>query len=132
MRFRNSYYELDYDAKRNQIQWKIKGYWPSVEAIPDLEADWASLLEVVRKPGFNILADLSEMTVPPRDVQEMLTLLHGRLAHGVNKMAIVTSSAGLRRLFRQVGSISGTVYLICHFTNRQQAQIWLDKSQSAS
>ncbi len=128
MRFKNSYYELDYDAKRNQVQWKLKGYWPSLASVPDLEEDLESLLEVVRKPGFSILADLSEMVVPPRDVQDLLTDLHDRLAHGgVRKMAIVTGSASLRRLFRQLGSLSGTVYLICHFVTRQQAQTWLDK-----
>jgi hypothetical protein len=130
MALENKYYELSYDAARNQIQWKIKGYWAAVTDVPNLEADWASTLKEVPKAGFNILADLTEMSVPPREVQDMLTLLHDRLTHGgVNKMAIVTSSAALRRLFRQVGSLSGTVYLTCHFVDRQRAQIWLDKTQ---
>jgi hypothetical protein len=127
MGFNNTHYELDYDADRNQIQWKIKGHWASVAEAPDLETDWASVLDKARKPGFNILADLTEMSVPPPEVQERLAELHHRLAHGARKMAIVSTSASLRRLFRQVGTVSGTVYLICHFISRQQAQTWLDQ-----
>lgn len=129
MMFQNDYYELDYDAAKNQVQWKIKGLWNSIKDVPHLEADWAAVLQLARQPGFNILADLTEMAIPPREVQDMLTELHDRLTHGgVNKMAIVTSSATLRRLFRQVGSLSGTVYLTCHFVDRQRAQAWLDKN----
>jgi len=125
----NKFYDLGYDPKRNQINWKVKGYWASVNVVPNMEKEWNSMLAKARKPGFNILADLTEMKVTPQDVQELHTKVQQQIVQaGVQKIATVTASAVTRMSVTQIGSVSGITQMVSDFDDLKKAQAWLDET----
>ena len=125
----NEFYDLDYDPKRNQINWKVKGWWASVNKVPNMEKDWNSMLAKVRKPGFNILADLTEMKAPPQDVQELHAKVQQQIIQsGVQKIATITASAVTRFSVKQIGTVSGITQMVSDFNDPTKAQAWLDEA----
>jgi hypothetical protein len=125
----NKFYDLDYDLKRNQINWKVKGYWASVDEVPNMEKDWNSILKQVKKPGFNVLADLTEMKAPPQDVQELHAKVQQQIIGlGLQKIAAVTASAVTRFSVKQIGTVSGVTQKIGDFNDLKKAQAWLDEA----
>ena len=126
--FTNEYYELDYVPAKNQINWKVKGYWPSVKVVPNMEKDWDAVLARARKPGFNILADLTEMQLAPQEVQDLHAKVQQHLIQaGVRKIAAITKSALLRMTVNNIGTVSGMKQLMGQFNDKAKAQAWLDE-----
>ena len=122
----NEYYELDYVPAKNQINWKVKGYWPSVKAVPNMEKDWETILARTRKPGFNILADLTEMKLAPQEVEDLHAKVQQRLIKaGVRKIAVVIQSALVSMTVSNIGAVSGMNQLIGQFNDIAKAQAWL-------
>jgi len=125
----NKFYDLDYDSKKNQISWKVKGYWASVNEVPNMEKDWNSMLKQAKKPGFNILADLTEMKAPPQDVQELHAKVQQQIIGlGLQKIALVTASAVTRFSVKQIGTVSGMTQKSGDFNDLKKAQAWLDEA----
>ncbi len=125
----NEFYDLDYDPRRNQINWKVKGYWASVNEVPNMEKDWKSMLAKTRKPGFNILADLTEMQVTPQDVRELHAKVQQQIIQsGVQKIATVTVSAVTRFSIKQIGTVSDITQMVSDFNDLEKAQAWLDEA----
>ncbi len=127
--FTNQYYDLSYDASKNQIYWKVKGFWPSVQVVSNMEADWQNTLGQARKPGFNVLADLLDMKAPPQDVAD----LHGKvqqqiISQGMRKIAMVTGSALVSMSVKNIGTVSGMAQLANEFETVRAAQVWLDEA----
>ncbi len=125
----NEFYDLDYDPERNQINWKVKGYWASVNEVPNMEKDWKSMLAKARKPGFNILADLTEMKVTPHDVQELHAKIQQQIIQsGVQKIATITTSTMTRISVKNIGSVSGITQMASDFNDPMKAQAWLGET----
>jgi hypothetical protein len=127
--YTNKYYDLDYDPVKNQINWKVKGFWQSVDIVPSMEADWESTLGRARKPGFNILADLTTMKSPPQDVKELHAKVQGRIIEaGVYKLAVVIDSPLTNLSVTSIGKKSGMNQLTTNFSDEKSAQAWLDEA----
>ena len=127
--YTNEYYELDYNSAKNQINWKVKGFWRSVGTVPDMEKHWDSILARAKKPGFNILADLTEMKAPPQDVKDLHAQVQGRIVEaGVHKLAVIIGSALVDMSVQNIGKKSGMSQLTTNFADLASAQVWLDKS----
>ncbi len=127
--YTNEYYDLNYSPVKNHINWKVKGYWRSVNAVPNMEQNWDSVLARAKKPGFNILADLTEMKAPPQDVQDLHTQVQGKIVEaGVHKLAVVIGSALVDMSVKSIGSKSGIIQLTTNFADTASAQAWLNES----
>ena len=127
--YTNEYYDLNYSPIKNQINWKVKGYWRSVNAVPNMEQNWDSTLAQAKKPGFTILADLTEMKAPPQDVQDLHAQVQGKIVEaGVHKLAIVIGSALVDMSVKSIGRKSGITQLTTNFADTASAQAWLDES----
>lgn len=125
--FKNQYYELDYDATKNQVNWMVKGFWPSVEVVPDMERDWNAILNQTR-PGFTILANLLTMKASPPDVVQLHARVQQRIiARGLRKLATVTQSAILSLNLQTIGRTSGITQFSAEFNSIPMAQAWLDE-----
>jgi hypothetical protein len=125
----NKYYDLNYDAKRNQINWKVKGYWASAQEVPNMELDWTTVLNQAKKPGFNILADLTEMQTPAPDVQKLHAKIQQQILRlGVHKLATLTKSALTRVSVKNIGTTSGINQLTSDFNDTIKAQAWLNEA----
>jgi hypothetical protein len=127
--YTNKYYDLDYDPVKNQINWRVKGFWKSVGVVPSMETDWESTLARARKPGFNILADLKTMKSPPQDVKELHAKVQGRIIEaGVHKLAVIIDSPLTSLSVTSIGKKSGMNQLMTQFSDKKNAQAWLDKA----
>ena len=127
--YTNEYYELNYDPTKNQVNWKIKGFWRSVDAVPSMERNWNSVLAQAKKPGFHILADLTEMKSPPQDVKDLHAKVQGEIIEaGVHKLAVVIGSALVDMSVKSIGRKSGINQLTTNFADTASAQAWLDES----
>ena len=125
----NEFYDLDFNPARNQINWKVKGYWSSVKNVPNMEKDWKSMLAMAKKPGFNILADLTEMKVAPPDVQALHAKVQQQIIQsGVHKIDTITNSALTRMAVTNIGTVSGITQMVSDFNDSKKAQAWLDET----
>jgi hypothetical protein len=124
----NQYYDLSFDMLKNQINWKVKGYWSSAKNVPNMEKDWDDVISKAIKPGFNILADLSDMKTPPEDVNNLHTKVQQKIIkNGVHKIATITSSSLLKVVVSNIGTKSGVNQLSASFPDMKSGQEWLSK-----
>ena len=127
--YTNEYYDLNYDPTRNQINWKVKGFWRSVDVVTDMEKHWDTVLARAKKPGFHILADLTEMKSPPQDLKDLHAKVQGRIIEaGVHKLAVIIGSALVDMSVKSIGRKSGMNQLTTNFADTASAQVWLDES----
>jgi hypothetical protein len=122
------YYELAYDREKNRVHWKIKGYWPSVDAVPNFHADWGKAMAEVAQ-GFTILADLREMRPAPPDVAELHQGKQKELMElGCRKAVQVSSDAVTVMQINRVAKKSGMGSVLRAFDNLSEADAWLDEA----
>jgi hypothetical protein len=127
--YTNEYYDLDYDPAKNQINLKVKGFWRSVDVVPNYEKDWSAVIAQAKKPGFNVLSDLTEMKSPPQNVEELHAKAQKKVvAAGVHKIAEVTASALVDMSVQHIGKRSGMIQMTSNFSDEASAQAWLDSS----
>lgn len=128
--YRNEYYDLSYDPAKNQINWKVKGFWRSPDVVPDVEKHWDAILARAEKPGFTILADMTEMKAAPPEVEAIHRRIQQKtMALGVRKVATIVSQSVIAGLAgKRVGRELGYDQVARNFNDRAKAQAWLDES----
>ncbi len=126
--YTNKYYDLDYDVAHNQIYWTVRGFWSSVDVVPNIVQDWEAVLARVKEPGFKVLADLSELKALPEDVEAQAVRIQKKIIQaGVSKAAEFTTSAMTRMTVHTIGIHSGLKQLSATFNSIEKAQAWLDE-----
>lgn len=127
--YTNKYYNLNYNPAKNQINWKVKGFWKSIDVVSNMEKDWHELLNQAKKPGFNIFADLTEMKIPPQDVRELHAKIQKQIIDmGVYKIAVVVAPLAITNFaVKIIGEKSGINQLTKDFEDKIKAQDWLDE-----
>ncbi len=127
--YTNDYYDLSYNSAKNQINWKVNGFWGSVEEVPDMEKHWNAVLARAKKPGFNVLGDVTEMKPPPKKVQALHEKIQVEIVKsGVRKLAVIVGSALADMTVRQIGKRSGLTQMTRNFADQASAQTWLDEA----
>lgn len=128
MMYKTEYYELDFSPAKNQIDWKVKGFWRSVDVVPELEGQWDAILNQV-KPGFRVLADMTEMKAAPQPVEALHMRIQQKiLATGASKVATIVSASAIAALAgKRVGKDTGFIEIAQNFTDQAAAQAWLDE-----
>lgn len=122
---KNNYYEINLDNEKNQIYFKVKGFWPSLDAVPNFEEDWMKIGRSAKK-GFTIIADLLDMEPFPNDVDDLNTQVQGKLmGMGVRKVAQV-ASVEVAGAVNQMAKKGGIRHILRAFYDVPTAKKWLD------
>ena len=123
--FGNNYYKLKPDTEKNRIYFSVVGSPPNLQAIPNFESDWIKAMSIV-KPGFTVLADMTEMGKYPEDVDKINKKVQADMMEkGCSKIAHVAKP----EIVMQVNSHSndsGMRHLLRGFFNKKNAELWLD------
>jgi len=126
--YTNDYYDLSYDRAKNQINWKVKGFWKSAQEVPDMEKHWDSIFAQAKKPGYNILGDVTEMKPPPQDVQDLHQKVQAKIVQlGVHKLAVIVGSALTDMTVKHIGKKSGLTQMTRNFADKASGQAWLNE-----
>ena len=124
---KNEYYELAYDSARNWIHWTMRGFWPSMNDVPDFASDWAKAVEAT-KAGWKIYANLSELKVMPDDVKnaqdEQQRVL---MEKGCQRVCCLIDSAVTKLSLNTVLKNSGMSSIVQYFTadEAEDGKTWL-------
>lgn len=121
----NTYYEFQVDTNKNRIYLTIKGFWKSVDIVPDYEKDGLKATKKMKK-GFTVLTDLTEMKTPPGHVVDIhISLQKKMVENGLAKTAEIIPSSVLKLSVNRMSEESGMLKRI--FDDRKEAEEWLDR-----
>jgi hypothetical protein len=121
----NEYYELAYDASKNWVFWTMRGYWPSMAAVPNFEKDWDTVQARV-KPGFKILADISKLKAMPEDVKTAQDRRQAKLMQdGCARLAAIIESSVTKISMNEALRSSGMDKILHYCTSISEAEAFL-------
>ena len=122
---KNAYYELAYDTAKNRIYWTMKGFWKSMDVVPDFDKDWDTAQRMTRS-GWTIFADLSALKVMPDDVKnaqdERQKIL---LRNGCMKVSCLITDPITKLSLNEALAGSGMEKIVKYFDNASEAEQWL-------
>jgi hypothetical protein len=122
----NNYYELSYDAAKNWVHWKMKGFWSSMAVVPDFEKDW-NMIQSKVKPGFKILADISTFKVMEDDVKTAQDRRQEKLMQaGCKKLASVVANTVTKISMNEALQGSGMDKILKYCTSQKEAEDFLN------
>ena len=121
----NNYYKLIPNIEKNRIYFNVIGSPATLQAIPNFESDWVKVISNL-KPGFTILADLTQMGKFPDDVEKInKKVMADIMGNGCSKLAQLAKP----EIVMQVNSHSnetGMRSIVRGFFNKKNAELWLD------
>ncbi len=123
----NEYYELFYDEGKNWIFWTMKGFWKSMDVVPDFDRDWDSAIRHAKTP-FKIFADLSKLKSLPDDVKAAQDMRQQKLMQqSCEKVSCLMESAITKLSLNKVLKKSGMDKMVQYFTSAEvyEAKKWL-------
>lgn len=123
----NEYYELAFDAIKNRVLWTMKGFWDSMDVVPDFYRDWDEVMKSI-KSGFTVLADLSEVRTWPNDVYEANMKVQEKLMRkGCKKVAVIIQSVIVKFQIKQATELAGMLEIIRMSEDPEDAIVWLEE-----
>ena len=123
----NEYYELAFDAIKNRVLWTMKGFWDSMDVVPDFYRDWDKVMKSI-KSGFTVLADLSEVKTWPDDVYEANMKVQEKLMRkGCKKVAVIIQSVIVKFQIKQATELAGMLEIIRMSEGPEDAIVWLEE-----
>lgn len=119
------HYTLAVDARKNRIYVVIRGFWQEQPDFPEYQQLWNQLLSMVR-PGFTVLADMSELKVRTQEWVQRHELIQQQIhAAGIVKAAeIIPEDVIVKMQFDHIGKQAGIPRRV--FSDRTEAETWLD------
>ena len=124
---KNEYYELSFDAIKNQILWTMLGFWNSMDLVPNFFSDWDKVTPLT-KSSFTILAHLSNLSAWPKDVFEANMQVQAKLMKkGCRKVAVITQSVLIEYQIKRSTKEAGMIEIVKIFDNIEDAKAWLDE-----
>jgi len=123
----NEYYELSYEPEINRIHWKMKGFWKSMEVVPEFHADWDKV-QALAEDGSTILADLTELKAMPGDVMQANMERQGKLIQsGCRKVGCAISSMSTIMTLKKVLQGSGMESIVKLTETLDEARAFVDE-----
>jgi len=121
-------YSLDVNVDKNRVYFKLIGDIPSIDTIPNFEADWNKVLdEMGLMKGFTILGDLREVQPMLQEVQDLQTKVQTTIMQkGCRKVAQVAEMASVVEV-NKFSEKSGLKEILRGFSLVNSAELWLDK-----
>jgi hypothetical protein len=123
---KNNYYEISYDEKKNRIFYKVIGYWPCCNIVPNYLDDIGEVLNYV-KPCFTMIVDASFVEPHPPEVEVIRKKAQSMaVQNGLLCAAEIVSSSFVSNLqFDEM--TKSTNFRKNRFTNLEDAEEFLDQ-----
>ena len=119
------YYTLYVDTGRNRIYYTPIGFWRSLSVVPNYLKDMEKAFSMV-EAGFSFVADVRDMKVPPREVQEMFTKAQEMGAKaGLGKTAEILPVNLVRYASNRAAQKTNINRNV--FKSLEEAEAWLDE-----
>jgi hypothetical protein len=125
---KNEYYEILIDREKNRSYIALRGYWPSLDVVPNLQADFLTVPERLQ-PQYTSLIDLREFKTPGPDVMNMFIAIENENAKvSVRRKAARVVTQPLEKLAAdRIGKDSGVQEQTAFFNSLEEAEAWLDE-----
>jgi hypothetical protein len=124
----NEYYEIHIDRSKNRSYITLRGYWPNLDVVPDIERDFMTVPGKLRSE-YTSLIDLREFRTPGPDVMNKFIAIENENAKiNVRKKAARVVTQPLEKLAAdRIGKDSGVKEKTALFNNLEEAEAWLDE-----
>jgi len=123
----NEYYEIFIDKEKNRAYMTFRGFWKSLETVPDIEKDLTAYPKIL-KPQFTTLLDLREFKTPGPDVMEkFIEIQQENAKHEYYKAARIVTQPLERLAADRVGKEGDIKEKTAFFNNLEEAEMWLDE-----
>jgi hypothetical protein len=123
------YYIFEVDTIQNRAYTQGKGFWYSLDAVPDYFKDLTEMLRHLHT-GFDLLSNNLRLESIPETVQNTLVLsaVKQMQAAGLNRTAVVVPQEEIARMGVEimVDEIKRAESRLVYFTEVAEAVAWLD------
>jgi len=125
---KNEYYEIQIDRDKNRIYTTLRGYWASLDAVPNFENDFLTAPQMLQ-PDYTSLIDVRVFKVPGSDViNKFIFIENENSKRYVRKKAARVVSQPLEKLAAdRIGKESGVKESTAFFNSLEEAEAWLDE-----
>lgn len=122
----NNRYEISVDEDKNRIYLAVKGFWANPSAAPNYVEDIEKASTAVSE-GFTIVADLTDMVIPPPEVGKVHEKAQVALVNaGLSRTAeVLPEEAVLKMAVDRYAKESQMTKAV--FKSREEAEAWLDQ-----
>lgn len=72
IKYNNQYYTISVDDEKNRMIVQPKGFWRSVQVVPNYLHDIDTIYKRFLRKDFMVILDISEMLTHPQEVQEKI------------------------------------------------------------
>ncbi|PRY15015.1 hypothetical protein CLV24_103254 [Pontibacter ummariensis] len=122
---KNQCYELLYHSESNRLYLTIKGFWKSMDAVPELLSDVRKALQLVN-PAFTLLADYGAMITHPQRLNKLHVEVQRQIKEaGLARAATIVPTDRIATLqLDEIISQSQTPF--SRFDSYEEADAWLD------
>jgi len=124
---KNEYYEIEVNREKNRSYSKYKGYWKSIDVVPNYLNDCRELARRL-KPGYETLVDLREFKIPPPEVMEVL--LEAQKIDdeaGFSKSARIVERPLEQLASKRISNEANVKEKSREFNSVEEAEAWLDQ-----
>ncbi len=128
---KTEFYEIRYDETTNWVYWTMKGFWESMDVVPNFYSDWEAGINSAEKP-FKIYSDLSTLKTMPDDVKDANDKMQQKLMqNGCVKVSCLLDSSVTKMSLNDVIKSSGMEKMVQYFTKDEagDAKKWLSEEQ---
>jgi len=125
---KNEYYEIHVDRHKNRSYITLRGYWPNLGVVPDIEKDFMSVPKKLQQE-YTSLIDLREFKTPGPDVMNKFIAIENENAKvNTRKKAARVVTQPLERIAAdRIGKDSGVKAQTGFFNSLEEAEAWLDE-----
>ncbi|MBN1880662.1 MAG: hypothetical protein JW885_00700 [Deltaproteobacteria bacterium] len=123
----NEFYEIHIDREKNRCYIAFKGYWKSIDDVPDIKADLTKFPKMLM-PNFTTLTDIREFKTPAPEVMEAFIEAQKENAKfAYRKAARVVTQPLEKMAAERVWKGSGIEGEMALFNSIEEADAWLDE-----
>jgi len=123
----NEFYEVHIDREKNRCYFTFKGYWGSINDVPNLKKD-LTMFPKLLKPNFSTLTDIRDFKTPAPEVMEFFIEAQKENAKYAYKKAARVVTQPLEKLAAErVHKDGGMKAETALFNSVEEADAWLDE-----
>ncbi|MBN1880661.1 MAG: hypothetical protein JW885_00695, partial [Deltaproteobacteria bacterium] len=123
----NEFYEIHIDRAKNRCYITFKGYWKSIDEVPDIVKDLTTFPKLLM-PNFTTLTDIREFKTPAPTVMEaFIEAQKENSKHAYRKAARVVTQPLEKMAVERVWKGGGFEGQSALFNTIEEAEAWLDE-----
>ena len=123
----NEFYEIHIDREKNRGYFVFKGYWKSIDEVPDLKKD-LTMFPKMLKPNFTTLTDIRDFKTPAPEVMEaFIEAQKENTQYKYRKAARVVIQPLEKMAADRIHKDGGMKAESALFNSVEEAEAWLDE-----